>query len=261
MNAEPQSIGNKYGVVIFTSQDQVGRCSGTLVSLEGRTFVVTAAHCFAGPGATTKEYKVSRNSIQSNGEVSAQDLGVIHSIQLHPKYKFKSKSESNPYDIAIAQLRTVKRIALQGLRPASKDWSPQSQADVRQFFIGAGSQSVEYEKNPGPPTVLVGEYQSEIQWERGSAWSSVRDLVQNSPAVEGDLLKMSARSEQDPIVCVGDSGGGFVEDNNQEVTLVGVISTAGIRTFNGVRQCWWYPFVIVPVSAHRDWIESVVQSW
>lgn len=257
MKGEPHPLANQFGVVVFTGDDEVSRCTGTLVNLNGRTVVISAAHCFRDdpPGS---HYRVSRNVVRGNANVVAEELGTLHSVKLHPKYLFKGKDQSNPYDLAVGEISTLKRIRLLGMDLAEAGWQVPVPGDSREFLIsGGGAQDVNYRDDVSVPVVLAGQYRSEIRIERGSTWGAIRDVIAPAGLAEGDLLSMSARDPQDPYVCLGDSGGGLIEWGGAEGRLVGVLSTASRKQISGRWECWWYPFIAVPISVHLNWLNSL----
>lgn len=252
VNGEVRLDGARSGLSIFNPHGQQ-TCSATVLQTSKRTAFVTAAHCLH-VFKDVREISLGRTMLTPDGGAKLITIGRIKEWRAPKDYVFKSMADVNPKDIAVGISDRAFPADMRGAELPDSDWIP-GRPGHKVLLIGAGALDAILGADHNPIQVRTGDYTNAVEIERASSLSSLRDFVSSSPLKPGDMLKLAAPGDRDAYMCAGDSGGSVLEDN----VLVGVLVVFGLRTLNGIQQCWWQPFGAVPVSIYSDWIKKTLR--
>uniref|UniRef100_A0A1D5QN43 Serine protease 22 n=1 Tax=Macaca mulatta TaxID=9544 RepID=A0A1D5QN43_MACMU len=235
------STDNEWPWVVSIQKNGTHQCAGSLLT---SCWVITAAHCFKDNLNKPSLFSVLLGAWQlGNPGSRSQKVGVAW-VQPHPMYSWKEGARA---DIALVRLEHSIQFSERVLPICLPDASIHLPPNTHCWISGWGSirdgvplphpQTLQKLKVP----IIDSEVCSRLYW-RGAGHEAITEDMLCAGYLEG---------ERD--ACLGDSGGPLMCQVDGAWLLAGIISWGeGCAERNR-------PGVYISLSAHRSWVEKIVQ--
>ncbi|XP_065393593.1 brain-specific serine protease 4 isoform X4 [Macaca fascicularis] len=235
------STDNEWPWVVSIQKNGTHQCAGSLLTSR---WVITAAHCFKDNLNKPSLFSVLLGAWQlGNPGSRSQKVGVAW-VQPHPMYSWKEGARA---DIALVRLEHSIQFSERVLPICLPDASIHLPPNTHCWISGWGSiqdgvplphpQTLQKLKVP----IIDSEVCSRLYW-RGAGHEAITEDMLCAGYLEG---------ERD--ACLGDSGGPLMCQVDGAWLLAGIISWGeGCAERNR-------PGVYISLSAHRSWVEKIVQ--
>uniref|UniRef100_A0A8I5N4C4 Peptidase S1 domain-containing protein n=1 Tax=Papio anubis TaxID=9555 RepID=A0A8I5N4C4_PAPAN len=235
------STDNEWPWVVSIQKNGTHHCAGSLLTSR---WVITAAHCFKDNLNKPSLFSVLLGAWQlGNPGSRSQKVGVAW-VQPHPMYSWKEGARA---DIALVRLEHSIQFSERVLPICLPDASIHLPPNTHCWISGWGSiqdgvplphpQTLQKLKVP----IIDSEVCSRLYW-RGAGHEAITEDMLCAGYLEG---------ERD--ACLGDSGGPLMCQVDGAWLLAGIISWGeGCAERNR-------PGVYISLSAHRSWVEKIVQ--
>lgn len=235
------SADSEWPWVVSIQKNGTHHCAGSLLT---NRWVVTAAHCFKGTLNKPLEFSVLLGIWQlANPGQRSQRVGISW-VYPHPVYSWKEGSRA---DIALVRLEHPIQFSERILPICLPDYSVHLPPNTNCWIAGWGSvhdgvplsqpQTLQKLKVP----IIDPEICGRLYW-RGAGQEAITEDMLCAGYLEG---------ERD--ACLGDSGGPLMCQVEDTWLLAGIISWGeGCAERNR-------PGVYISLTAHRSWVQRIVQ--